>query len=146
MNVLSITGLGLDLIGVLMLGVDLVRVQHKLRGDAEERLSTLNEVTEAAGGVDNFLKSITGDWREYDYDEGAVFPRDGTFDYQAPKQSFSDMKDGINGLADNLHTVATMLVAGVENDRAMANMSLKVTFLGLALIVIGFLLQALAYI
>jgi len=31
----------LDLVGVMMLGVDLVRIQKRLRGDAEDRLAAL---------------------------------------------------------------------------------------------------------
>lgn len=44
MSTMVVVGLGLDLAGVLMLGIDLVRVQKKLRRDAEERLSALSEV------------------------------------------------------------------------------------------------------
>lgn len=145
MNYVSICGLISDLSGVLMLGFDLVRVQRKLRADAEERLCSLNEVADAAGGLDNFLASISGDWREYERDDGGYFPVAGTFDYSSAKQSLQELKDGINGLADNLGTVATVMVAGVERDRETAGMSLKVTYCGLALIVVGFLLQVPAY-
>lgn len=145
MNYLGTAGLVFDVTGVLMLGVDLVRVQRKLRGDAEDRLLILSDIAESAGGIDRFLKSISGDWREYEYDEGALFPRSGTFDHESAERSFSEVKDGINGLADNLHTVATMMFAAVESDRKTAGMSLWVTYGGLALIVIGFILQALGY-
>ncbi|MBO9712176.1 hypothetical protein [Sphingomonas sp.] len=145
MNYLSVVGLVLDVAGVLMLGIDLVRVQRKLKGDAEERLSTLNEVAESAGGIDRFLKSISGDWREYDREDGGYVPRHGTFDHRAAEMSLDELKDGINGLADNLQTVATMMVATVESDRKTASMSLWVTYGGLTLIVVGFALQAVAY-
>lgn len=145
MNYLSITGLVLDVIGVLMLGVDLARVQRKLRADAGERLAALNEVAESAGGIDKFLKSISGDWREYERDEGQYVPRYGTFDHQAAESSLDELKDGINGLADNLGTVATMMVATVESDRETASMSLWVTYGGLTLIVAGFALQTITY-
>lgn len=142
----SIVGLALDLIGVMMLGIDLVRVQRKLRSDAEDRLASLTEVVDSSGGLEGFLKSISGDWREYERDEGAYVPREGTFDYGSAKQSVSELKDGINGLADNLRTVATVMVSGVESDRQTAGMSLKVTYGGLALIATGFLLQLIAYV
>lgn len=145
MNYLSIAGLVLDLVGVMMLGIDLVRVQRKLRLDAEERLSSLSEVVESSGGLDAFLKNISGDWREYERDEGRYIPLSGTFDYASAKRSLDEMKDGIGGLADDLRTVATMMVATVESDRKTAGMSLKVTYGGLILIGIGFLLQICAY-
>lgn len=44
MIALSVSGLVLDLVGVMMLGADLVRVQRKLRSDASDRLSALTEV------------------------------------------------------------------------------------------------------
>lgn len=145
MNYLSISGLVLDVAGVLMLGFDLVRVQRKLRGDADERLATLNEIAESAGGLDSFLKSISGDWREYDREEGQYIPRYGTFDHQAAASSLDEIKDSINGLADNLQTVATIMVNTVESDRKTASMSLWVTYGGLVFIVVGFALQAAAY-
>ena len=145
MNYISITGLVLDLIGVIMLGYDLVRVQRKLREDASDRLDTLMEVADSAGGLDKFLKSISGDFREYERDEGRYVPRQGTFDYESAKQSLDELKDSINGLADNLHAVATMMVAGVENDQATAGLSLKVTYGGLLFILIGFGLQICGY-
>lgn len=144
-NYLSVSGLLLDMAGVVLLGIDLVRVQRKLRTDAEERLSTLSEVTEATGGLDKFLASISGDWREYERTDEGYRPRHGTFDYDSAERSLDEIKDGINGLADNLSTVATMMVTAVEGDRKTASMSLKVSYGGMALIVCGFILQIPGY-
>src|SRR3546814_602634 len=145
MNYLGIVGLGLDLVGVMMLGVDLVRVQRKLRTDAEERLPALSEVADSAGGIDVFLERISGDWREYQRDEGRYIPRAGTFDHRSAEHSIDELKDGVRGLAENMRVVAEMMVATVENDRKTANMSLLVTYGGLCLIIVGFGLQILSY-
>jgi hypothetical protein len=145
MNIWSVVGLSSDLAGVLLLGVDLVRVQRRMRGDAAERLASLNDVTEGVGGIDAFLKNISGDFREYRYEEGASFPVDGTFDPRSAQSSLDELKDGINGVADNLGTVAAMMVATVENDRKTAATSLIVTYTGLGLIFLGFVLQIPAY-
>ena len=145
MIALSVGGLVLDLVGVMMLGADLVRVQWKLREDASDRISTLTEVMKAAGGMDAFLKSISGDFREYYRDDGAYFPSPGTFDPESARQSLGEIKDGINSLADNLGTVVQMMVATVENDERTAGMSLTVTYTGLGLIVVGFTAQAASY-
>lgn len=145
MIALSVGGLILDLVGVTMLGADLVRVQWQLREEASDRISALTEVMKAAGGMDAFLNSVSGDFREYYRDEGAYFPSPGTFDSDAARQSLDEMKDGINGLADNLATVARMMVATVENDEKTAGMSLTFTYAGLVLIVTGFAAQVAAY-
>lgn len=142
---LSAVGLILDLVGVLMLGIDLLRVQRKLRHDADDRLASLQEVTSGVGGIDRFLESVSGDFREYERDEGLYLPRNGTFDSDSAKRSFEDMKDGINGLADQVGTMAAMMAASVEGDRKTASMSLIVTYLGLLLVIIGFGLQIPAY-
>lgn len=146
MIVLSVAGLALDLIGVMMLGVDLVRIQKRLRSDAEDRLAALNDVAEGAGGTEAFLKGISGDFREYYRDEGRYLPSNGTFDYQFAKQSLDELKDGVNGLADHLGTLARMLIAGVESDRETAKLSLSVSYGGLGLILLGFLLQIASYV
>jgi hypothetical protein len=142
---LSAIGLALDLIGVMMLGVDLVRVQRNLRHDAEERLSALRDVTEGVGGIDRFLKTVSGDFREYERDEGAYSPRHGTFDSDSAERSIEELKDGINSVADNVGILAAMIVAGVEGDRKTVSKSLIFSYAGLALILLGFGLQIPAY-
>ena len=146
MIALSVSGLVLDLVGVMMLGADLVRVQRKLRSDASDRLSALTEVVEGAGGMERFLKSISGDFREYYGDEGQFLPSAGTFDHDAAERSLDEVKDGINGLADHVGTVARMMAATVGSDEQTARMSLRVTYGGLVLILLGFALQAAGYV
>lgn len=145
MIVLSLTGLTLDLAGVMLLGFDLVRIQRNLRRHAEDRLSSLHDVAEAAGGMDSFLKSVSSDFREYYRDEGRYLPSDSTFDHQSAEQSFDEVKGSIADLAGHLGTMAGMLVASVESDRQTAEMSLRYTYIGLMLIVVGFVLQMPGY-
>jgi hypothetical protein len=146
MIALSVSGLVLDFVGVMMLGADLVRVQRKLRSDASDRLSALTEVVAGAGGMERFLKSISGDFREYYRDDGQFLPSAGTFDHDAAERSLEEVKDGINGLADHVGTVARMMAATVESDEQTARMSLRVTYGGLVLILLGFTLQAAGYV
>ncbi|MGC6329123.1 hypothetical protein [Rhizorhabdus sp. FW153] len=145
MIVLGLTGLALDLAGVMLLGFDLVRIQRDLRRHAEARLSSLRDVAEAAGGMDSFLTSVSSDFREYYRDEGAYLPSDGTFDYQSAKRSFDEVKGSIANLAEHLGTMAAMLGATIESDKETAGMSLRFTYMGLLLIVAGFILQMAGY-
>lgn len=146
MIALSVGGLMLDLVGVMMLGADLVRVQRKLRSDALDRLSALTEVVKGAGGMERYLKSISGDFRENYRDEGQFLPSAGTFDHDAAERSLDEVKDGINGLADHVGTVARMMAATVESDEQTARMSLSVTYGGLVFILLGFALQLAGYV
>src|SRR3546814_12226135 len=100
----------------MMLGVDLVRVQRKLRTDAEERLSALSEVADSAGGIDVFLERISGDWREYQRDVGRYIPRAGKFDHRSAEHSIDELKDGVRCLADHMRVVAEMMVATVRSE------------------------------
>lgn len=75
-----------------------------------------------------------------------TFSRYGTFDYQSAKQTLDELKDGVNGLADHLGTLARMLIASVASDRETAKLSLNVSYVGLGLIVLGFLLQIASYV
>lgn len=141
MNVWSTSGLVLDLAGVMLLGADLVRIQRRLRAGAADRLERLEEVVASAGGLEGFLKSISGDWREYEREEGRYRPVYGTFDHDAARASVNELKDGMNGLADSLGTLARMMIVSVRADRETATLSLRLTYIGLALIVTGFVLQ-----
>lgn len=96
--------------------------------------------------MERFLKTISGDFREYYRDEGQFLPSAGTFDHDTAKRSLDEVKDGINGLADHVGTVARMMAATVESDEQTARMSLRVTYGGLVLILLGFALQAAGYV
>jgi hypothetical protein len=56
------------------------------------------------------------------------------------------LKGGLTDLADHLGTLARMLIASVESDRETAKLSLNVSYGGLGLIVVGFLLQIASYV
>jgi hypothetical protein len=49
------TGLVLDLIGVLLLGFDLIRVQRMLRSQAAEDLANFERMAEAYGGTESWI-------------------------------------------------------------------------------------------
>lgn len=145
MKLLTIIGLFFDFIGVLLLGFDLVRVQRKLRTDAESRLASLSEVIESTESIDTYLKNITADWRNYaDMGEGLYEPISESFDHHAAKYSLDEIKSGVSGLADDLHTLAMMMLVSVKSDRETVKLSLGLSYIGLALIALGFILQILA--
>lgn len=135
----------LDLAGVLLLGCDLVRVQLRLRGDAEDRLSRLDNVLHEIGGIDGWAETVPDDFRDWQWDEGRTVMLDGTFDPKQARESFKEALDTISVVGTHVLTLAKMQVAAIGSDRETARLSLRYTYFGLALIVIGFGLQIPAY-
>jgi hypothetical protein len=57
-NCWSIAGLATDFVGVLLLGVDLVRLQSLLRRHAQENLDRFEEMEDAYGGITGWSDEI----------------------------------------------------------------------------------------
>lgn len=145
MNYLSISGLVLDLTGVMMLGVDLVRVQNRLRSEAEDRISRLDNILEEIGGIDAWAETVPDDFREWQWEEGRTVMLEGTFDPRQARESFKEALDTISAVGTHVLTLAKMQSAAIDTDRATAALSLRFSYAGLALIAIGFSLQLPAY-
>lgn len=141
----SIAGLAIDLAGVMMLGVDLVRVQRRLRGDAENRVTRLDEILESIGGVDGWAETVPSDFREWDWDEGRTVGVPGTFDPDRARESFKEALETISAVGTHVVTLAKIQVAAIDADRDTAKLSLRYSYVGLVLIALGFCLQIAAY-
>jgi hypothetical protein len=145
MNIVSVSGLVLDLSGVLLLGYDLVRVQRSLRAGAENRVAHLDEILDEIGGIDAWAKTVPSDFREWDWEEGRAVMRSGTFDADQAGKSFEEALETISQIGVHVLILARMQLAAVEEDRSTAGLSVKYTYIGLALVVAGFCLQLPAY-
>ena len=145
MNYLSVAGLVLDVSGVMLLGSDLVRVQRRLRGVAEDRVSRLDVILEQIGGIDGWAETVPSDFRQWQWEEGRTVMLPGTFDPRQAGESFQEALDTIASVGTQVLTLARMQAAAIEVDRSTANLSLRYTYGGLGLILIGFGLQLHAY-
>jgi hypothetical protein len=145
MNLLSISGLVLDLSGVLLLGVDLVRVQQRLRGDAEDRITKLDEILEEIGGIDGWAETVPSDFREWQFEESRTVMLPGTFDPRQARESFDEALSTISAVGMHVLTLAKMQSATIEADRSTARLSLRFSYIGLLFITLGFALQLPAY-
>lgn len=145
MNYLGISGLALDLLGVLLLGFDLVRIQRRLRCDAEDRITRLDAILEEIGGIDGWAETVPSDFREWQWEEGRTVMVPGTFDPTRASESFEDALGTIGAVGAHVLTLAKMQIAAVDADRDTAKLSLRYTYIGLALILLGFSLQIGAY-
>ncbi len=145
MNLLSISGLALDLSGVLLLGVDLVRVQQRLRGDAEDRITKLDEILEEIGGIDGWAETVPSDFREWQFEEGRTVMLPGTFDPRQARESFDEALSTISAVGMHVLTLAKMQSATIDTDRSTARLSLRFSYIGLLFITLGFGLQLPVY-
>ena len=141
---LSRAGLTVDLAGVMLLGIDLVRVQRRLRGDAEERVTRLDAILEDIGGIDGWAETVPSDFREWQWEEGRIVGVDGTFNPKQTRESFEEALGIIGNEGTHVVTLAKMQVAAIDADRDTAKLSLRYSYIGLALIALGFCLQIVA--
>ena len=140
---LSSLGLSIDLIGVLFLGADVIRIQRTLKKDSADRLASLNEIIASNDTIGEWLEKIgnNADWREWQWEEGRTVMVSGTFDYQAAQQNFKEALQPVSDLAQYVKMLGKITLAGFEGDAAMAVKSLRFSYIGITLIVIGFAMQ-----
>ena len=141
--ILVTAGLVADLIGVLFLGFDVIKIQRNLRQSAQEKFDGANEVLGDYDQFGDWVKEVkrNADWRDWDYEEGQVSYRAGTFDHDAAERSISDIMLAISNVNESLSKIAEITVDGAIQDQHTAERSLKMSYMGLALITIGFALQ-----
>ena len=116
-----------------------------LRGDAEDRIARLDNILEEIGGIEGWAKTVPDDFREWQWDEGRTVVLDGTFDPGQARESFKEALDTIAAVGTHVLTLTKMQVAAIDSDRNTAKLSLRYTFVGLVLIMIGFGLQLPGY-
>ena len=143
MIILNLTGLGADFVGVMLLGYDVVRIQRKLREDAAERLSNFNDLMDQNANNVGYAKDLAGksDWRHFDYDEGMMVPLGESFDHRAASDSYSAAVNFIGSVGADVYKMAGVFAAAYEADERTARLSLRLSYTGLALILMGFALQ-----
>jgi hypothetical protein len=136
-------GLILDLMGVVILGVDILRIQSRLRTAATERLDALNTIATEYGGIEEWMKCVGEDayWTHFYSDEGRMLPDKDRFDPDAAQKSFVEAAEAISGLSQHIHKLGSLLLSASKADKKIAGFSLGFTILGLFLIVFGFSFQ-----
>jgi hypothetical protein len=141
---LQVIGLGFDLVGVMLLGADLIRIQFELRRSAEVRISNLQELTDKYEGLEGWAQEIgkKANWAEHaDIGEGLYELIPGAFNPDAAEQSFSDAMQTVGDLASKTAGITNLVLLSVQEDKKTASSSLVFSYAGLALILTGFVLQ-----
>jgi hypothetical protein len=136
----SVTGLVADFVGVSLLGFDLIRVQRMLRANAAAELSRFNAMAEDYGGVESWIKEIQKSARWVNEHQYSDHHAEDEISYNARQgiERLSEMSECVSALASHLSEVVTLSQQKVEGDRVTAQASLRLSFIGLAFILIGF--------
>jgi len=141
--VASVAGLLLDAFGVLLLGWDLVRSQKFLRSQSETRSNIMSEIGENNRAVAQQVEELEkgNEWRDWHWEEGRPEYHGGTFDSSAAQSTISGMLELLRSIGSDLARSSWHHAELSQMDSDHSGRSLKMSYLGLALIVVGFLFQ-----
>jgi hypothetical protein len=136
-------GLVLDLIGVLLLGFDLIRVQRMLRSQAAEDLANFEQMAEDYGGTESWIQDIKkgAHWvRESSYSDHHV-QEEVSYNAERSMEIIKEATECMEGLAGHIASVVSLQKKQVEGNREAAQKSLRYSIIGLVFIFFGFLGQ-----
>jgi hypothetical protein len=135
-----VSGLIADFVGVSLLGFDLIRVQRMLRANAAAELSRFNAMAEDYGGVESWIKEIRKSTRWVNAHEYSDYQADDEISYNVRRaiEGLSETSECVSALACHLTEIVTLSQQKVEGDSVTAQSSLRLSVIGLALILIGF--------
>ena len=135
-GITSILGLIFDLIGVMILGFDVLAIQRHEKTSASTNKLLLEEAFEGGGSLDYIQTNV----EDGSYSEG-LFEGHGEVDLGALTSSLRDLAGEIETTGKGLSKAIDYLNSSVEEQSKAAKRSLSLTYWGLGLIVIGFTLQ-----
>ena len=145
-KILSIGGLSLDLVGVLLLGLDLIKVQRKISAEAEEAEGTLESFLADYGDLPEALSDLQKNTRRIQLHEYSDYHAEDETSYNIDVQ-VERMKE-LAGIVKETTRWTSLLVEfqreQTQNERGMVASSVKFSVIGLLLIVIGFGMQIVA--
>jgi hypothetical protein len=133
----SILGLTSDFVGVIALGIDVIRIQFRLRQSARDSLERYRKFEEDYGGSGSSLEDYSR--------QLARFPDDRTIGdtLDRTRGSVADLAATAAGLGEYVDGLAATLKERVSDEQRLANTSLRFSGGGMVLILIGFVLQML---
>jgi ABC-type multidrug transport system fused ATPase/permease subunit len=145
-NLWTPVGLILDVVGVLLLGFDLVRVQRSLRTQARNDLARFEAMVEDYGGTEKWVEFISQNtrWvteREYfaDHEEDEV-----SLNTRHTVDQLAELAQSVSALAQPLTKLILFQKEQAEANSRIANASILYSIVGLVLIFVGFVMQFIA--
>jgi hypothetical protein len=145
-NLWTPTGLTLDVIGVLLLGFDLVRVQKSLRTQARNDLARFEEMVEDYGGAESWIEEITKNSRWVEAREYERYHAEDEISYNARHalDQLQELAQSVSGLAAPVAKIILFQKEQAEANSRIANTSILYSIVGLVLIFVGFSMQLVA--
>ena len=146
MNTYTVAGLALDFVGVMLLGVDLIRFQVTIRKRAKKSQALFGEIDSEYGGIESWANEIMerSNWVPSSSYLDIISEDEVSYNVRHALDGLRDISSAVNGLA--LHTVkiTKILSNNAEQDRGLASSSFWFSILGLAFLMVGFGLQIVA--
>jgi hypothetical protein len=136
----SVSGLSADFVGVILLGIDLIRVQRMLRANAAAELDHFNAMAENYGGVEAWSKEIkrSARWVKQQEYEDYLIQDETSYNAEQAKEGLSELSECVNALANHLTEIVTLSQRKLEGDSVAAQTSLRMSVIGLFFILFGF--------
>ena len=142
MEYLAIIGLTLDMVGVFILGIDVITLQRASKSLASQNQQILSD-SFSEHGYD--IAEWPQEWRTGSLSEG-LFETDGGIDADTAQREFRKLTEWVSEADNRVTTVLEYLVRSTEEQESASRNSLRLTSIGLVLIVVGFGLQILGQI
>ena len=139
----SVVGLVLDLVGVILLGVDLLRLQSVTRRRAKEGRALFEEIETAYGGIESWADDLMkqSEWiPNYVYADHHS-EHEVSYNARHALDTLRDVASAVNGLAAHTTEITKVLYRNMELDKRMASASTWFSVFGLIFLVLGFGLQ-----
>jgi len=136
MNHFTILGLFFDVVGVILLGIDLIRFQRATRERARKGRAMFDEIEEDYGGIESWANTImeqSSSYSRYHVEDEARHALGG----------LSELSSAVSGLAEHVTKVAKILSNTAEQDERLASSSFWFSIFGLFFLIVGFGLQIL---
>ena len=145
-NLWTPVGLIFDVVGVLLLGFDLVRVQRSLRTQAGNDLARFEAMVEDYGGTESWIEEISKNsgWiRSREYERYHV-EDEVSFNVRHAIDQLQELAQSVAGLAEPITKIILLQKDQAEANSRIANASILYSIVGLALIFVGFVMQFIA--
>jgi hypothetical protein len=144
-NWLSPVGLTFDLAGVGLLSFDLIRIQRGLKVQANRRIEHVQGLIDEYGDVEHKLDEIANEmgWQHYNFEEGRPVPDYDSFDPDLLVRLASRAGSAFETVRSYLKGLSEFFIEVEDEEWTTARASLRYSYVGLLLIVLGFVLQLL---
>lgn len=140
---LSSIGILADFFGVILLGIDLLRVQSSLQLRASNALSHLDDIASEYGGIEGWSADIEKSARwisSHEYSDRHA-EDEASFNARHLVERSKELANCVGGLAGHLSKLMKIYGVQANEDRVAARMSRILSVVGLSLVAVGFVLQ-----